>query len=239
MGDYQLKACGQKDLEDNGKRDLDEEICIHLDNNYKNWRHPETTYMVPPVFISKMANPDIGEITEKDFYDLLQEFGETRSEPMFVIHSYRFSECIQEWESGTKWHPKWILGEHDFVVVHRQYGVLFFQVKSTKKAKKYVFQKAEEQICKDQKSLLKFMERMEEAKKVTKGKIEKAFYSFPAFIVLPNSPGNHLGPSSKSNVIYQEACSSVEAFSAWWDKFVANAVHPKIDETIFHLVVKR
>ena len=226
-------------MEDNGKCDLDEGIAIHLDNNYQNWRQPETTYMVPPVFISKMSNPDIGETTEKEFYYLLKEFGETRSEPMFVIHSYRFSECIHEWESGIKRRPKWIFGEHDFVVVHRQYGVLFFQVKSTKKAKKYVLQKAEEQIYKDKISLFKFLERMEEAKKVKKEKIEKAFNNFPAFIVLPNTPGDHLGPSSKSNVIYQEACLSTEAFSAWWDKFVANAVCPEIDETIFHMLVKR
>ena len=237
MDGYHIGGSGQKDLQDDGKRDLDDEIQIQLDSYYENWRNPETTFMVPPVFISKKSNPDIGERTEKDFFELLQDFGEKNSEPMFVVHSYKFSEYIHEWESGTKCLPKWVMGEHDFVVIHRQHGVLFFQVKAAK-ALKSVNQKVEEQIHKDKVSLMKFFDKMVEAKKVSKKQAEKVFNHVPAFVVLPNSPREN-SIFAKDHVICQEDCSSLEAFSAWWDKFVAKLVHPQIDETIFQLLVMR
>lgn len=238
MENCPVKVCGQKDLKDDGKRVLDEEISFHLDNNYPNWKHPETTYMVPPVFISKMANPDVGELTERYFYDLLQEFGETRGEPMFVIHSYRFIEYIHEWESGKKCLPKWVIGEHDFVVVHHLYGVLFFQVKGAATISLSTLKKAEEQINKDRISLMKFSDRVVDTNKISRRKVEKAVLNFPGFVVFPNSPRNRC-VREKANVICMENCSSLEAFSAWWNHFIAKADHPKIDENIFSFLVIR
>lgn len=236
MFDWQVKACGQKDLEDDGKRDLDEEICNQLDRKYENWRNPKTTYMVPRDFISKMHNPDIGEITEEEFFNLLQTFGKRQGEPMFVIHSYKFCECIHEWESGFKKLQKWVMGEHDFVAVHRDHGVLFFQVKATKTIGNH--QKAQEQIRKDKISLMKFFERMVKAGKISKKKADKVFNNFPAFAVLPNS---RRGDSvcTQDNFIYKEDCASVEAFSVWWEKFITNTEHPEINQTIFDFLVMR
>lgn len=87
--------------------------------------------MVPGEFLSRKRKPDKGEETEKKFYDLLQEFGEIRSEPepMFVVHSYKFVEMISEWnKESSKEEKKWVAGEHDFVIIHRQHGIIFFQV---------------------------------------------------------------------------------------------------------------
>ena len=89
-----VRSCGEKDLQDNGRRDLDEEICSRLCDYYPDWKSPKSTHMVPRSFISKANNPNLGEITEKHFFDILKEFGEIKKEPMFVIHSYKFSEYI-------------------------------------------------------------------------------------------------------------------------------------------------
>ena len=130
-----VRSCGEKDLQDNGRRDLDKEICSRLDDYYPDWKDPKGTHMVPRSFISKAKNSDLGEITEKDFFDILKEFGEIKNEPMFVIHSYKFSEYIPMWQSGKTSSTKmsnWVMGEHDFVIVHHVHGVVFLQVKATK-----------------------------------------------------------------------------------------------------------
>lgn len=66
-----VRSCGEKDLQDNGRRDLDEEICSRLNDYYPNWKSPKGTHMVPRSFISKANNPNLGEITEKHFFDIL------------------------------------------------------------------------------------------------------------------------------------------------------------------------
>ena len=85
--------------------------------------------MVPCVFPCKKRELSDGEQTEKMFFYLLQEFGESRSEGMFVIHSYNFAELISEWnKKSNRKEEKWLIGEHDFVVIHQQWGIIFFQV---------------------------------------------------------------------------------------------------------------
>ena len=109
-----VRSCGEKDLQDNGRRDLDEEICSRLCDYYPDWKNPKGTHMVPRSFISKANNPNLGEITEKHFFDILKEFGEIKKEPMFVIHSYKFSEYIPMWQSGKISSTKmsnWVMGE--------------------------------------------------------------------------------------------------------------------------------
>ena len=119
----------QNDLNDKRERNWDDEVIDLLDNEYQDWRHPLRTYMVPCVFPCKERELNDGEQTEKTFFDLLQGFGESRSEKMFVIHSYNFAELISEWNKKSKRREeKWLIGEHDFVVIHHQRGIIFFQV---------------------------------------------------------------------------------------------------------------
>ena len=85
--------------------------------------------MVPGEFLCKNRSPDVGEETEKNFFDLLKNFGESHQEPMFVVHSYNFNVIISELnEESNKVKKKWLNGEHDFVIIHRIHGIMFFQV---------------------------------------------------------------------------------------------------------------
>ena len=118
-------------LNDEREESWDEGVERFLDKEYADWKELSGTHMVPGEFLSRKRKPDKGEETEKKFYDLLQEFGEIRSEPepMFVVHSYKFVEMISEWnKESSKEEKKWMAGEHDFVIIHRQHGIIFFQV---------------------------------------------------------------------------------------------------------------
>ena len=129
LGVSTVRTGCQNDLNDKRERNWDDEVIDLLDKEYQDWRHPPRTYMVPCVFPCKKRELNNGEQTEKTFFDLLQGFGESRSEKMFVIHSYNFAELISEWNKRSKRREeKWLIGEHDFVVIHHQRGIIFFQV---------------------------------------------------------------------------------------------------------------
>ena len=235
-----VRSCGEKDLQDNGRRDLDKEICSRLDDYYPDWKDPKGTHMVPRSFISKAKNSDLGEITEKDFFDILKKFGEIKNEPMFVIHSYKFSEYIPMWQSGKTSSTKmsnWVMGEHDFVIVHHVHGVVFFQVKATKTSGGH--QKAEHQTEKDKLSLEIFSHKLVKAGITTKKHVGKIFDKFPAFVVLPNTQrGQSL--CAQDHVLYQEDCTNAQTFSKWWcNKFSKSEEHQKIDQTIYEYLVMR
>ena len=107
----------------------DDEVIDLLDNEYQDWRHPSRTYMVPCVFPCIKRELKDGEKTEKVFFKLLQGFGESRLEGMFVVHSNDLVELISEWNGkSNRREEKWRIGEHDFVVIHHQLGIIFFQV---------------------------------------------------------------------------------------------------------------
>lgn len=116
-------------LNDKRERSWAEQITSLLDGKYSDWRSPKGTYMVPGEFLCKNRPPDVGEETEKNFFDLLKNFGESHQEPMFVVHSYNFNVIISELnEESNKVKKKWLNGEHDFVIIHRIHGIMFFQV---------------------------------------------------------------------------------------------------------------
>ena len=129
LGSSTIRIACQDDFDDIRERSWDDEVNSLLDEYYQDWRSPSNTYMVPCEFSYRQREPDAGEHTEKKFYDLLQKFGESRSESMFVIHSYNFAEMISEWNQRlNQLEKKWLTGEHDFVIIHHQHGILFFQV---------------------------------------------------------------------------------------------------------------
>ena len=129
LGVSTVRTGCQNDLNDKRERNWDDEVIDLLDNEYQDWRHPSRTYMVPCVFPCIKRKLNDGEKTEKTFFELLQGFGESRSEGMFVVHSYNFAELISEWnEKSIRREEKWLIGEHDFVVIHHQLGIIYFQV---------------------------------------------------------------------------------------------------------------
>ena len=243
---YPVKSCGKKGLQDDGRRDLDKEIRARLSENYPDWDFPSGTHIVPRTFTSKAENPEVGEITEKDFFNILREFGEISREPMFVIHSYRFSEYFPMWQTSITAQsckmskPKilnWVMGEHDFVIVHHDHGIVFFQVKSATTSGGH--SGAEIQLIKDKLSLERFFQKMVKAKKISNHKVTKIFSKFPAFMVLPNTLHCN-SVIARDNVLYGENCTTVDAFSRWWyGKFTASEGHSKIDQTMYEYLVMR
>ena len=228
----QLKSCGQKDLADDGRRDWDDEIRSRLDQEYADWKNPKRTYMVPPSFQGVSNDVDVGRQAEERFYNLLHEQGQNNSEPMFAVHSVDFSEHVPG--NGRK--RSWVMGESDFVVIHRVHGPIFFQVKATETGKNY--KEAEEQIYKDKVALENFFKRMVKGN-IAARKATEPFKNYPGFVVMPNCPRHQLSVCIQDNVICQEDCSSSEAFSSWWNEKIESAEHPPHDQTVFEYLVMR
>jgi len=229
MVGYSLRSCGQKNLPDDGKRVWDDEIRSRLDEEYSDWKDPKQTYMVPPSFIGNDA--DKGKKAEEKVYNLLHELGQENNEPMFVVHSFDFSEHIPN--CGRE--RSWVMGESDFVVIHKTHGPVFFQVKAAETGKKY--NEAEKQVRKDKLAIEKFFQKLVKGN-ISTSKATEAFKNCPGFVVMPNCPQGQ-SVCTRDNVLYQEDCSSLEAFSRWWDEKISRAEHPHLDQTIFEYLVMR
>ena len=178
-----VRSRGQKDLRDDGKRDWDKEIKNCLDHEYQDWENPQTTYMIPET-LQKAGSK--GEKAETQVFNLLKAFGEERNEPMFVVHSYKFKERILQLNDKFKLSNtsrKWKLGEHDFVIIHRQHGFVFIQVKAADKTAK-TFREAQLQIEKDKNAMKLFLV----SAKFPKRDGNKVFSRYPGFLAMPNCP---------------------------------------------------
>ena len=227
-----LKSCGQKDLADDGTRVYDDVIRSRLDQEYDDWRDPKRTYMVPPSFKGLSNDTDVGGKAEEKFYNLLQEQGQNNNEPMFVAHSVRFSEHVP----GNGRDRSWVMGESDFVVIHRIHGPIFFQVKATETGNNY--KKAEDQIYKDKVALENSFKRYVKENMTTR-KAAEPFKNCPGFVVMPNCPRSRLSVRIEDNVLFQDDCSSSEAFSSWWNEKIESAEHPRLDQKAFEFLVMR
>lgn len=239
LGSLKVEKCGQKRLEDDGVGDWDKEIEEFLDDNYEHWQYPRKTYMVPPVFEDshRGADGNDGEKTEKNFFHLLQEFGESRAkleEGMFVIHSYNFKEMIAEWNKNkTKLEMRWLLGEHDFVLLHPVKGIVFFQVKAASKTKQK-FSLANKQLDKDKKSLNAFAVANLTGKK--KRSVTEELHIYPGFVVMPNC-ARPKSEQTPPNGIFKEDCETVESFANWWDTNMSRK--GAISQEVFNCLVMR
>lgn len=195
--------------------------------------------MVPPVFEDKHRGADgnDGEKTEKNFFHLLQEFGESRArlkEGMFVIHSYKFKEMITEWNKNQeKPEMRWLLGEHDFVLLHPVKDIVFFQIKAASKMKGK-FSLADKQLDKDKQSLHAFSVGNLSGKR--KKSVDEELHVYPGFVVMPNCacPDSEQTPS---NGIFKEDCETVESFANWWDTKMSRK--GAISQEVFNCLVMR
>ena len=215
LGSPKVKFGAQRDLQDDGLRSFDEELKAILDKEYPDWKNPHQTWMVPSKFNKK--GDTTRELAEKTFYDLLEEFGKKQNEPMFVVHSYNFEEKNDDWMNSGPNEMKCNRGEHDFVLIHKNHGVIFFQVKGAteeKRNKAALFNSVKEQLLKDQKSLSGFAANNFQGP--LKKKMKDEAMSSGTYPVLPNFiPGD--SPHASSG-IFKKDCESVQAFSLWWDK---------------------
>lgn len=225
-----LKSYGQENLADDGTRVWDDELRSRLDKEYSDWKYPKGTYMVPPSFKGLGNDADEGKKAEEKVYNLLHDLGREKNEPMFVVHSFNFNEHIP----GSREKEKtWVIGESDFVVIHRKHGTIFFEVKASKTGNGC---KANNQICKDKLVLKNFFKKMLKGN-ISATKATEVFWNCPGFVVLPNSPRGQQSVCTPDNFLCQEECSSLEAFSRWWDEKIGGARLPLPDQTIFEYLV--
>jgi len=227
---------GQRDLKDDGKRDVDSGIRSGLDWQYPDWKDPQGTYMVPNSFPNKHNLVDKGARAEEDVYNLLQQLGTQNSEPMFVVHSFDFSEHIPGKEIQRK--RSWVMGECDFVIIHRKHGPVFIQVKATESGNKQTRKEAQEQLRKDKLALENFFEKLVK-KKISTKKAKEIFKNVPAFVAMPNCQRGDESVCVHENVLYQEDCSSLQAFAKWWNEKISSAEHPDVDQKLYEYLVMR
>lgn len=219
-------------LEDDGIRYLDYRLKADLNRDYPGWQLPSQTWMVPNVFEMKGGRDKKGQLAEEQIFNLLHDFGNNCKEPMFVVHSYKFREKIENWQNLKFDEKKYVIGEHDFVLIHRNHGVIFLQVKSSTKCKS--FGEANSQLEKDKKSIKYFAQ--ENLKGELQKKMNKELHGEQhAYVVMPelergNSPHG-------SNGIFKEDCESVGAFSMWWKHNILPRTHP--DQEVYDCLVMR
>lgn len=224
-----MKRSVHNNLADEGKYDMVDGIRSGLDREYPDWKNPNGTHMVPASFLSHQNNK--GSIAEKVIYDLLHDCGIKRKEPMFVVHSFVFSEHIPD--SGRQ--KSWVMGETDFVIIHKNRGPILIEVKATDTGKSY--QEAEQQLQKDK---LALQMRFEKAvgDEFSRTKVNALFTNLPAFVAMPNCP-RPTELAAHGNVLYKEDCSSINEFDTWWNEHVAKATPSGVSEEIYqHLVIR-
>ena len=234
---------GQRDLADDGKREWDSEIKKSLDDEYPDWRDPKTTHMIPEELQKQGTD---GEKAEKLIFNVIKSFGELRNEPMFVVHSYKFKERISEIKSKFLSSKRWNIGEHDFVLIHRQAGFVFLQVKASRKTPK-TYGKARIQIDKDRDAMKFYLNEVAiPQNQISTKDVDKLFSRFPGFVAMPNCPRPDSSASTHADGIFQEDCASVDAFSHWWDTSIGSpghgendAVEDAVKEKLFNLLVTR
>lgn len=234
VGEAEVKVGALASLDDDGIRCLDDDLEAGLNRDFPDWKNPCQTWIIPPVFEMKGSRDERGQLAEKKMFDLLYKFGNYCNEPMFVVHSYNFTEKICIWVNGIQDEKKYVKGEHDFVLIHRKYGIIFLQVKgaipSTKK-KQFAF--ARKQLEKDMGSLLHFIEN--ELKGELKKKMKDEMSNKHMYVVMPNFPrGNSV---HSSNGIFMEDVANIQAFSKWWESNILPRTPP--DQEVYNCLVMR
>ena len=177
-----VQGFGRVSITDNGKREWQNEAEEFLEFHYPDWKLPSKVHMVPATF-RYTARLDTGARAEKKVYDLLRDYGTTHEELMFVIHSRNFRYLTEDKDGNARW----ISGEHDFIIIHAKYGLIFLQVKGSL-TKGSAFKDAQKQIQKDKESTRKFLQNYFEEKldNMSRNKLGRILFSFPWFVVMPN-----------------------------------------------------
>ncbi|XP_044184808.1 uncharacterized protein LOC122964953 [Acropora millepora] len=232
-GAVEVKVGALRSFDEDGIIWLDEELEKALDHDYPDWKNPSKTYMVPCTFEMKGNRDEKGQLAEKKVFDLLHDFGNHNEEPMFVVHSYNFREKIFDWRNQRQDEKKHVRGEHDFLLLHRNYGMIFLQVKeATPSTKINRLASARKQLEKDKESLLHFTENKLRVDLKKKMKCERSHIL--TYVVMPNC---QQGESPHSDGVFMENCENVEAFSKWWEENILPRTPP--DQEVYNCLVTR
>ncbi|KAI8492179.1 hypothetical protein Bbelb_300760 [Branchiostoma belcheri] len=235
--DLIIRRTAQIDLSDNEpQQNSDDIVSEWIDSNCPDWNKADTrkTYVIPPTFpdINKKMD-ERGQLTEKHVFDILEEFGDKTGQPMIVIHSYKFSELIQNFEKGILKFD-FCHGETDFVIVHRTLGVIFLQVKAAiKTAHKYG--DAKKQLDKDWMAMTRSLRRLclEDRLGTT---VEAELAKCQGFVVMPNCPKDKaLGKEG----CFREDIQSVADFEKWWQENVHRTGVAEFSDDMYKLMAIR
>lgn len=150
-----------------------EAACIEYVSNYcKEWHKLDRAFFFPPAFptryiaptgkasgavsLSRSEEQDVkGDEAELKVFHCLEKF--CQKQPMFVLTKFEFGSFITEILTKTTGESKVAMegshtqmlespGEVDFIVVHRNVGILLFEVKATEKFKPARYQDAKKQL---------------------------------------------------------------------------------------------
>ncbi|XP_078657622.1 uncharacterized protein LOC144903412 [Branchiostoma floridae x Branchiostoma belcheri] len=235
--DLIIRRTVQADFPDNKPEySFDEEVLKWISRNCPDWNKVDIrkTYMIPPTFPDLIKKKDKrGQLAEKDVFDILEEFGDKTGQPMFVVHSHEFLECMLNFKNGILnldlWH-----GETDFVILHRTLGVIFFQVKAAiKTAHKYG--DAKMQLDKDWMAMTRSLKRLclEDRLRTT---VEAELKMCQGFVVMPNCPRDS---AQGKDGCFKEDIQSVADFEEWWQKNVHRTGVGKFSKDMYELMALR
>ncbi|CAG0893666.1 unnamed protein product [Darwinula stevensoni] len=125
---------------------------------FRDWETGGRTLLVPCVEDKnewiKIVKDDPGKKAERSIILSLYELGKSKKLPMFITYNRNFSHLIKMKDVGGGTEDL-VTGEHDIVLIHREFGVVFMQVKnlSSKSKVKENVQKAKKQLKNDVLSL--------------------------------------------------------------------------------------
>ena len=229
----EVRVGAPQSLDSDGVRCLDGELETCLDHYFPGWKlNGNQTWMVPPVFKMDKRREITGQLAEKKIFDVLHDFGKCNEEPMFVAHAVIYNEKNSKFVNRTKGHKEKIKGEHDFVIIHRRYGLIFFQVKAaTTQDRKFAI--AWNQLANDERSLWNFIAN--HVKSELRLKMGEEVSIAKKYVVMPNL--RCCGSADPSKSIFLEDCDSVKAFSKWWEKNIPRKIPP--DQEVYNCLVMR
>ena len=225
----EVKVGALLSLDDDGIRCLDD-VEEALDYDYPGWKFYENhTWMIPPLF-EMDKREETGQLAEKKFFDLLHDFGEHNEEPMLVMHDIKCEEKTLNRTQDRKENN--IRGEHDFVIIHRKKGLIFFKVKAEITPGDNI-PEARNQLTKDKNFLAHLI--LNHFKGELQNKMRMEFSNAKKYVVMPNVW--RCGSPHCSSEIFREDCVTVEAFSTWWRKNILCRRDRVPDQEVYECLV--
>ncbi|CAG0891848.1 unnamed protein product [Darwinula stevensoni] len=125
-----------------------------IKKTYNDWETGSTTRLVPPVQHEEdwvKAAKTSGGKSERHLILRLYGLGRKNQMPMFITYNRNFSHLVERRNVGGGIENILEGGEHDIVLIHREIGVIFVQVKNVDSRRKLNdnFDKAKTQLEKD------------------------------------------------------------------------------------------
>ncbi|XP_019626083.1 PREDICTED: uncharacterized protein LOC109471245 [Branchiostoma belcheri] len=225
-GDSQRITCtAQESLRDdrNKKETYSKTVEKYVEKNYPYWL--TAFHMVPDIFTTSGKQDDLGKRAGNDaelrVYCRLHELGkdlakDQNGNPMFIIHSFTVRERNQRGKKiGT------VLGEFDFVIVSKKYGLIFLELKASDKFSKSDFDRAKDQIKKSREALSSLL-------KLPAGVSIAADFGF---VMMPNCQRPQNSKEPYKSGCFKEDCQDGKSFRKWWDQNIRDVTPGLGDDT--------